>query len=537
MRSVRLDLSRTASIKETLTTRKLAHSWFALLGEKRTGWAQFGNKGWRFGLLGAPVLLGILAWIPIPTRVGLGQPAMTEVKLKNQELPQGALLQAWRSPDPFGRTCSRCHAPDALDLAAYDFTPKDLMRRALRHLPEKTAADVVKFIEWRRQGLKNKLQNQVDCPMQPGGTLLNGATPSERDLAFLEETRTQIPLLFQEVHSQKEADALREELVKSDPLQMRVGLPMSRLSRDGYFRDSNAQVNEWLPENSIQGPANLNDLQSNYIEQPTSTSLLVILKAIEGQKGLKSEADELARQKVMAGLIFQHDLRMKEGLIPSEPLPVSIFDSLQENPFWEVGNTARLSQFLPIQAFGLAPDVFAEKVKGPPFKAQMEEMERAWLWLGFCFDPSLNHSGFRKDVPRAQYLVQSLLDQNLYPSHALYLLAKKTAAQFQDAQTYPSTAARSGFEFEFDPLIYPYSLKALGPSDRIAKSRFQQGLRSLFVASMYWQIESIRGTKRVLYPTEELSQLKLMAKYLKETGNDQQALVNLTKQTIDQYSH
>lgn len=451
-------------------------------------------------------------------------------------MPPATLLAAWRTADAYGRTCSRCHAPDALDLAAYDFTPKDLLRRALRHLSPPLAADAVKLVEWRRAHLSLSYKNQIDCPLQPGGTLLPGATPLARDQAFLSEIYEKLPILFQEVKSAQAADALRADLLASDPFQLKVGLPMSRLSRDGYFRDANGEVNEWLPENSISGPANLDSVQSDYLNQPTWASLTPLLVAAKNQKGMKSEADELARQKVMAGLILQHLLRMKEGLIPAEPLPLSLFDTLVENPFWEVGNTARMSQFLPLSAFGLAADVYQEKVKGPPFKPQMEEMERAWLWLGFCFDPSLNHSGTRKDVPRAQYLVESLMADNAYPCHVLYLLAKKTAAQFEDAQQYPSTATRSGFQFEFDPLIYPFSLDQIGPQSGEDKSRFKKGLRALFEASMYWQIESIHSTKRVVFPTEELSQLKIMAQYLKKTGDGREALVEATRQAIQSQS-
>ena len=45
-------------------------------------------------------------------------------------------LSVWRKLDQDGRACASCHSPDGIELAAFRFTDKDVLRRAAKHLPE-----------------------------------------------------------------------------------------------------------------------------------------------------------------------------------------------------------------------------------------------------------------------------------------------------------------------------------------------------------------------------------------------------------------
>ncbi len=500
---------------------------FSKLRNRETAWCWAG--------IGPLLFLGLvnLPKAKVPRQV---PPDRLQVSpLANKGLPPSALLAAWRTSDPLGRSCSKCHAPDGLDLADFDFNKQDILRRALRHLSPTEAEKAVDLVEWRRQGLPVRFQNTIGEPlMQPGGKILPGNSPIQKDDEFVKRLSQQIPQLFHEVVSLQQANDLLKALRQSNPMHLRVGIKMSRLSEDGFFGSQHALVNEWLPENSLPNDPAFSTLQDAYLAHPNWKTLQTMLEAVVKMKGMKSEADALSREKFLALTIFQHALRMKEGLIPSKPMPISLFEALGQNPFWEVGNTCRLSQFLQLRSYGLAPDVLAEKERGPSFKKQMKAMELAWLWLGFCFDPSLEHSGPRKDVPRAKYLVDALLDGDKYPSHMLYLLAKKTAAQFEEAKEHPSTALGTGFQFEFDPLIYSDKIQEIAPSAEPAKSLFIQGVRALFEASLYWQIEAIQQSGKVVYPAEELSQIRIMASFLAKTGSPRLKLVQQVRQAVSQ---
>src|SRR5579871_1569443 len=97
-------------------------------------------------------------------------------------------LAIWRKPGktPDHAACASCHGPDGLEIAAYNFDDANIRRRAAIHISPEDADKVVAMIHAEREmlGLKILLDPMKDRPFQPGGEVLPGATPEERDNAL-----------------------------------------------------------------------------------------------------------------------------------------------------------------------------------------------------------------------------------------------------------------------------------------------------------------------------------------------------------------
>ena len=159
-------------------------------------------------------------------------------------------LIAWRTPDNAERSCSSCHSPDGIELAAYGFAKDDLVRRAARHLTEERQTQVVKWILQNRGKIHGEAVNpMMGRPLQPGGRVLPGFTPKDRDLAFQTSLGSAAPKLEgPRIRSLKAAKEIRDEVLDLDLKSLSVGIEMNRLSEDGFHGKDHATLAHWIPD-------------------------------------------------------------------------------------------------------------------------------------------------------------------------------------------------------------------------------------------------------------------------------------------------
>lgn len=423
-------------------------------------------------------------------------------------------LAAFRTPDSQGRSCSGCHAPDGLDLAEGSFDKADLLRRAGRHLdPDNAKTAVAMILDLRQRLGGRRFLNQT---MQPGGEVLPGRTAAARDLAFGQELQHLLPALT--ARGTSGLKPLTDQLLAVDLMNLKVGIAMSPLSQDGFHDPNTGSVNEWLPENGVPSVPALHQLQEAYLANPSWAALAAVITWVKQLPPARSTADSFSRSKFCCLQVLQHMERMDAGLAPRAPMPPGWLESFGINPFWQIGDAARMAARQPLSSIGLDADVLAEKRLGP--KDQVSQLELPWMWLGFCFDPSLMHSGPKDDIRRGTYFVQSMLDDGPYPWHILFAIGRKTAEQARLIRQHPSTLYGSGLQLEFDPLVYHTNLDQLAQGTSAQKKAFHLALSREFLWAMGLLTDSIKATGRVSYPESALAQVKAMVPFIRAQGLD-----------------
>src|SRR5438128_12593656 len=83
-------------------------------------------------------------------------------------------LVAWRTAGgKFNSACSSCHAPDAFDLAQFNFDDATIRRRALAHVDSDHATKIVALVHaTRRKYHLTPIDPMTARPFQPGGSVL-----------------------------------------------------------------------------------------------------------------------------------------------------------------------------------------------------------------------------------------------------------------------------------------------------------------------------------------------------------------------------
>jgi len=152
-------------------------------------------------------------------------------------------LQIWRAQriDINGinkGACANCHSADGIELAVWKFSDDDMRRRA--HIDGVSPTDREKLVDYfaalRQKYNITKLKDVAnDRPFQPMGQPFDGHK-NERDLKFATETLATVTptLVSGVVDSLAKAVRARGELRASDPLGMRIGIPMPRMSEDCF---------------------------------------------------------------------------------------------------------------------------------------------------------------------------------------------------------------------------------------------------------------------------------------------------------------
>jgi len=426
--------------------------------------------------------------------------------------PDPALLAIWRKPDNQGRACVSCHSPDGIEIAAYAFPDEDIVRRAQSHVSEPDAKQIVEMIhEVRRNYHIDKLLDPMrDRPMQPGGELLAGSTPMERDGSFARELQAVVPLFFaRRIDSLAEAIAARDQLLAVDLSNLKVGIPINRLSEDVFHGPEHATIADWLGDVPLakELPASLQDA---YLADPSSANFQALdhaLNAMYAQQGTLAQMCAWIKRRSL--LYFQHSLRTR-FLKTAEPVKLEGL-----NPMWSLGEFGRMSQNVNITAMGMPADVASKKLTGPSSADQMRELRLSWYWLGWCMDPGLQRTGPLTETFRADYFTRFLWSDGPYPMHQAFMVTRKIATE-----SFVPSAWNSGAPQHLD-LNYSAFLNDGGvggplPPDPQDRALFDAFVANSFRMNLFLQIDELSRTKTV-YLREALNQqIKRMKQIFKD---------------------
>ncbi len=294
---------------------------------------------------------------------GLAKTSSTSVSSVTEQ------LASWRKLDRNGMACAHCHAPDAFDLALFNFTDETIKRRAVFHVPEADADRIVQLVKHVRQTKSIRPRDPVeDRPFQPGGRVLPGATSAERDFEFGRTLLTKLPTLMgAPIDTVDKARAARDEILNWDLRRNQIGVPFPRWAEDGFHDANRGTMNDWLPEVPTLPPAEkmaaLFALHDTYIADPSPRNLWLI-QAFNEQHGRTPSlegftptgvAAEFFGTKHSAMLFAQHLLRMEQEGVPiasaiGQPVILSA-DYRPFHPFFKVGdfgnNTAPDMNLMP----------------------------------------------------------------------------------------------------------------------------------------------------------------------------------------------
>ena len=395
----------------------------------------------------AAVLWGCdLAAPPAPAPPDTARPSAAETVAEG--------LEAWRRPGAIqgGAACANCHAPDAYDLAYFDFDDATIRRRVGPHLGAADADRIVALVRALRErdGIAPR-DHQTHRPFQPGGRVLPGATVAERDLAFGRQVLAR-GLGADPVLSAEAARAERDRWLASDPRSLPIGLALNRWSEDPHEGD--ASIADWLPDlprlPTTDGAARaLYAAHDAYLADPTDARLLALLDQTDEltASGFDGNGDRLMARKYASVLVAQHLFRREvragslwEGRPTAAWLPGAMRRDSGPNPVWMVGDFARVHKEGDVEL----PREVVDRVGGG-FDEEMRRVKIAWFWAGWLFDQGLQRTHGSNSTKGAEYFTDFLRkdfvageapdgtsDRSGYALHDVYVVTRKLTVQNHD---------------------------------------------------------------------------------------------------------
>jgi len=432
-----------------------------------------------------------------------------------------SVLTAWRKPDKRKMSCASCHSPDGIELSAYGFSREDIVRRATAHVDLSDAEAIADLIQAgaSRAAIKD-LDPMAQRPFQPGGEPLAGATAAERDRAFLDSLPSVIPTLAEgDVNSEEAAVRARDELLKVDLSQLRIGIALNRLSEDGFHGNEHRTVASWVPDVPLQpkegSEAELTAVQDRYLADPTDDHLRELDLATRNLiEPASTPGEMLALAKYRSLLILTH--RLRTGRLAKVSIPHRILPN--QNPFWEVGDFARLYDGEEsVDLLAMPADIAQKKVGGPGFGEQLRQLRLPWFWAGWMLDPALQTSGVQGETRRADYFCKFLWKDGPYPAHAAFMIAKKLVEQGYNPDLWSSRHPQQ-FEMQFSFFLMGDDLKQLKIEDPEYRKRFERLTANVFRMGLYLTRQSVKKTGEALFPESQANQAQLILEYLKGHG-------------------
>jgi hypothetical protein len=404
---------------------------------------------------------------PSPASPSPGNPVISSDPVAAHQ----AALTLWRKPIPKG-SCSACHGPDFFDLARIGSSDATIIRRALADsaTPDEAAA-LVQAVKNLRVKHNLPLENPLEFrPFQPGGALLAGATPIERDIALGRQLeRLQPTLMGARIDSLGAAQRARDEMLSVDLRSMPVGIAYPRWSADVFNGAAHGTMNDWVSDVArVAPPESLSAwraLEDAYLANPSNEHFWRMYAAVDALTAMKditqAEAIRFASNKFKATLIGQHLLRTQalgRGDAMQGPLA---FSYLQTSPYqnllktteflpgkeiWEVGDLTRAVlggaglEKTSVKTDALAkgfPNFVADSLDaGLSVEDNEQAMRLAWFWLGFTIDPSVNRISGSNSTKVSEYLVASLIEERMFLHNAFMTHQRMLHQGFTAGGTY-----------------------------------------------------------------------------------------------------
>lgn len=365
-------------------------------------------------------------------------------------------LTLWRKPGAIDNhaACATCHSPDGIELAFYGFDDATILRRAHRHLSESDSRKLVAYFrDYRRRIRTTSNPNAFETsPLQPGGFVLPGKTPEDRDFAFGLQLQQKTPTLFgAPIKSLAQAIRAEHELLAVDVFKLRVGFPLSRLSEDP-FHGPHAVFNQWLPEVAPTIPADKlaewYRKSDAYLRESTTARLAGLITDHELwiPTARFTQFQALSAQKFRALLVLQHRLRTQVAAKSHPFLDPVVLELKNHNPVWEVGEIARdlLADPSPISArtFGLDEPDLAAHASSRPLADQVHSLRLSWFWLGWMLDQGLYRTSPNDKVRLGAWLAQSLSEDGPYALHLAFADGRRQAVINNNLASWAETLSR-----------------------------------------------------------------------------------------------
>lgn len=404
-------------------------------------------------------------------------------------------LKSWRTIGRDGAACASCHGPDGLELALFNFDDSTIRRRAAAHVGTFDAERIVALIHYNRERFRIQPRDfLVDRPFQPGGKILPGATPQERDAAFGNELQERLPEFFgAPIETLAQAKAANAAMMRLDPWSLPIGIPFNRLSEDGFHGSDHASIAAWLPDVMRVLPEDSKveffAAEDLYLEDPSDDRLLAVLDAVDHHTKAKDPtiASYLSYEKFRSTLLLQHlERRRLIGLDAGPHPPVTLGETALKytpNPMWQVGDAMRRQTSGGLEAMGFGPDVLHKKSGGPSGDEQTREARLPWLWLGWLFDQGLQRSLSDPQATSGKYLTTTLVNDGPYPVHLAFFTARKLAVLNSEPQAWGSPLPRhfvldlsAMFASAFSPTALPAKPEDRQVYDRFVANFFRENL-------------------------------------------------------------
>lgn len=436
-------------------------------------------------------MLVALLWIGLAVLGGcdLADPEPEPIEI---ETPPGPPDAAPRPPDAtLGRTafvasCASCHASgDGFDLAFFDFSDADIVRRGVAHVDTATARDITAYI----RSLDVTPVGRNFRPFQPGG---QEVLRSDRD--FWER-------LFGT--NGWPSDLTPEALRSIDPKEVAVSLGLPQWS-------SEPDESDWMPERplpeeilSADGGAVRGALE-RYLASPTMDGLLEVighfrrvttdatLSAVpvcEGETAAHTRPVEcFEARRWMSSLAGVHVLRGDEGT----PVPFEV-----ARLWWEAGEAAVSHYFLTDPTPLRHPDV------------------ARWLYLGFIFAPEAfpERNGYL-----GQFLQSSQLERLATFAMLRRMVGEGRAHQMHDDQHYvdaTNAVLRAPRELALDVAAFGHRVLL----DRVKAGIFPEDTTiARYLVRRMWEIIEMHGIDTSSARANEVAALRDELLALLEAG-------------------
>lgn len=407
----------------------------------------------------------------------------------NQIIDEG--LQAWRKPGAIqqGAACANCHAPDALDLAYFDFSDVTLKRRATPHVSQfssQLSADGFEKIKRMIHALRIKYDITPKDPMefrplQPGGEVLPGNTAADRDLAFGQKLQSMgFVFATDTVLSLEDARQHRQEWLDINPRTLKVGIPFNRWSEDPHRGREHATMADWLPDlpriPREYGKQEWYALQDQYIENPTDANFWEMYDNLYRytRSIFDGSSEYFFHRKYRSVLMAQHMFRkelMQQDEFPDRPT-LAWFPTREgeiDNPIWDIGLTAHSLRSGPDNEddFKMPPDVLLRSKPSGTIEEQMNDIRVPWFYAGWLFDQGLQHSRGGDATTQARYFTLHMHIDDGYPIHNAFAITRKLVVENFDSEVHADTVLNTNYE-NFSNRAYRYE-----PDNQAAKKIYR----------------------------------------------------------------
>ncbi|MEI8281510.1 MAG: hypothetical protein WCG75_03800 [Armatimonadota bacterium] len=416
-------------------------------------------------------------------------------------------LDAWFLKDAKGQSCASCHSVDGIELRG--FSEADLSRRMARHHPSDVAVKIRAILAVdgsSKSGLETR-------PLQPGGTVLAGATPIDRDNAFLGQLRTKFANLFRPVQTLADALAFQRAILTIDLSKLPIGIPLNRLSEDGFHGENHRSIANWFPDVVTFDSDQLRPELEKYRADPSDFNLAEVDKKLMAIATVNFPFAELSLAKYRCLMVYQHELRT--GRTPGF--------LLMGNPFWLVGEFGRTYPDADPIAVRIPEEIATAKAMPQSYKDQLKELRLPWFWLGWIFDPSLTKTSQSKETVRGDYFCRSLEEDGPYIGHEIFMLSRKLAEQTRNP-----LYAKIPFEIQYSFFLTNTPLIEREPKDATAKEIFRQLTANSFRMSLFLLRDDLTRTNRALHAVPQANQIQYMRKYLEAIGSPEAGLIDST---------